>query len=280
MSLICRHCSNTIVGEPVSGEFCCPGCREVYSLIHNQGLDDFYIFQDRVAEPLKDRALPSVDANALCATQKRVETGGRPEATFAVSGMSCMGCVWLVQRLARRRPGITQAEVSLSGNRLGLSWKPTAFSLAELGAELYRFGYSLDAEPLAAVRAWSPIAVRSLLAAVFTINALLLHVYEINALDAAAYSGLLGLLSLACLVFTLTLAMPPFVLPVYYAARIHRIHTDWVPVAVVLVALFSALAAMQLRVIPLSLGAALVSMAAFVCVFARWLGGWMTHRRV
>jgi hypothetical protein len=37
---------------------------------------------------------------------------------------------------------------------------------------------------------------------------------------------------------------------------------------------------MQLRVIPLSLGAALVSMAAFVCVFARWLGGWMTHRRV
>ena len=280
MSLICRHCSNPISGEPVSEEFCCVGCREVYSLIHDQGLVDFYSLQDRVAQPLKDRELPSVDSDVLNETQKSVEATGVAQASFAVSGMSCMGCVWLVQRLALRQSGVVRAEVSLSGNRLELAWDAASFSLPSLGAELYRFGYSLDPKPLAAVRTWSPIAVRTLLAAVFTANALLLFFYQDIVVSSSARGGLLNLLSLACLAFTLILSMPPFVLSVYHAARIHRLHTDWIPVAMVLGASLAGLAAPQLRAMPFSLVASLVSSTAFICLLARWLGGWMTHRRV
>lgn len=258
MAAICRHCSTPYrVDSGVDG-FCCAGCREVYSLICEEGLGNYYRKQDRIAEPLKDRALLPVDHAAFKQTQSQIETMANPsafdpeqsshldpnerpaadgpaQAAFTVSGMSCMGCVWLIERLAERQPGSVSAQVSLTRQTLEIIWLPGQFNLVSLAEELLRFGYRLDAKPLAADDRprFSPLALRTLLSLVFTGNALLLAAYS----EVAPTVALAELLSLACLCFTVLLGAAPFFQSVYRAAQIRRWHSDLVPTLLILAAL-------------------------------------------
>lgn len=255
MSSICRHCSTPYrVDSGVDG-FCCSGCREVHALICQEGLGDYYRKQDRVAEPLKDRPLSAVDHAALEKNQNSVESAIRPaRAVFRVSGMSCMGCVWLIERLVERQAGSVQMDVSLTRQSLDLSWSPESFDLCALAEELLRFGYRLDAEPLPLDRAarWSPLTIRAVLSLVFTGNALLLATYS-HVADAAM---LTTLLSLACLLFTCLLGAAPFFQSAYHAAQIRRWHSDAFPSLMI----FLGLTYLAYRV---SAGESSVGLAAF-----------------
>jgi Cu2+-exporting ATPase len=249
----------------------------VHALICQEGLGDFYRKQDRVAEPLKDRALSAVDHVALEKTQNSVESANRSaRAVFRVSGMSCMGCVWLIERLAERQAGIIQVEVSLTLQSLDLTWSPKCFDLCALAEELLRFGYRLDAEPLPLDRAtrWSPLTIRAVLSLIFTGNALLLVAYS-RVADSAI---LTALLSLACLSFTCLLGAAPFFQSVYHAAQIRRWHSDALPALMI----FLGLAYFAYRV---SAGEFSVGLAAFagsllvsVFILARLIGT-QVHRR-
>lgn len=225
MAQICRHCSTPYrKGSGVDG-FCCGGCREVHALICEEGLQDYYREQDRMAEPLKDRALSEVDQAACDQVQRQIEAAeGNNRAVFSVSGMSCMGCVWLIEKLAQRQAGVMRAQVSLSGQLLDVSWSPDRFELGALAEELLRFGYRLDPkpQPLERGRRLSPLAWRCLLSLVFTANALLLAVFS----EVAGAFPLVDLLSLACLCFTCLLGGTPYFLSAFRAARIRRWHSD------------------------------------------------------
>ncbi|NBB80300.1 MAG: hypothetical protein GVY36_12800 [Verrucomicrobia bacterium] len=236
MAHLCRHCSTPFSEDSGVDGFCCGGCREVYHLIREEGLGDYYRKQDRMAEPLKDRVLSPVDHVALLETQRRIEASDGPaRATFNVSGMSCMGCVWLIERLAERQMGSVQRQVSLTRQTLALTWSPGQFDLGSLAEELRRFGYRLDARPLPVSERprLSPLALRTLLALVFTGNALLIAVYS----EVAPTAALAELLSLACLCFTALLGAAPFFQSVYRAAQIRRWHSDLIPALCIVTAL-------------------------------------------
>ncbi len=227
MSALCRHCSTPIQGASSVDGFCCAGCREVYALIREEGLDEYYRKQDRMAEPLKDRTLSSVDHAALRETQQRLEaSGGAASGVFSVSGLSCMGCVWLIERLAERQSGSLEVQVSLTRQSLGLTWQPERFDLGGLAEELRRFGYHLDAKPLppGLQERISPLALRTQFSLIFTGNAFLL-VYAEDAMGAS----LAELLGLGCFVFTGLIGALPFFQAVYRAAQIRRWHSDLVP---------------------------------------------------
>lgn len=236
MSAICRHCSTPYRVEAGVDGFCCGGCREVHALICREGLGDYYRKQDRIAEPLKDRALSAVDHVAFQRIQNRIEAGDGPaHAAFSVSGMSCMGCVWLIERLTERQARDVHTQISLTRQTLALAWSPGQFDLGSLAGELLRFGYRLDPKPLPVDQRprLSPLALRTLLSLVFTANALLLATYS----EVATTASLADLLALACLGFTALLGAAPFFLSVYRAAQIRRWHSDLIPVLLILIAL-------------------------------------------
>jgi len=225
MKKLCQHCATPYAeGSGVDG-FCCAGCRQVYALIREEGLGEYYRWQDRAAQPLKDRQLSDLDEAALRGVQSEVEAGAdTAEALFAVAGMSCTGCAWLVERLAANRPGLVEAESSLSAHTVRLRWRASGFDLAAFAAELWRFGYRLEAKALRLPTAprLSPLALRLLLSTVFAANALLLAAYT----HYIGRSTLADLLSLACLCFTLLVGGAPFFLSASRAARIRRWHSD------------------------------------------------------
>lgn len=275
MTHLCQHCATPYIeGSGVDG-FCCAGCQQVYLLIQNEGLEDFYRKQDRAAQPLKDRALAEVDAVALRAAQLEVEqAGATAQAVFNVEGMSCMGCAWLIERLCANQTGLIKSEASLSTYSLRLEWRSADFDLASLGSELLKFGYRLDAKPRSPreTARLSPLTLRFLLTTVFAGNALLLAAYQQFVAPGEGSGGMVDLLSLVCLFFTLMLGAAPFFMSVYRASQIRRWHSDWFAVALIV-----AVGVYVLRY-GVSVGGALVALLVWVLIGARCLAARLSHR--
>ena len=276
---LCRHCATAYIQDSGVGEFCCSGCQQVYLLIKDGGLGDFYRLQDRASLPVKDRRLDDIDIDALRAAQRRVESSGGEsvEVVFEIQGMSCVACAWLSERLAKNQTGLIEATASLSRHTLTLHWKRGAFDLSELGLELFKFGYHLRStpkDPRSEPRI-SPLFLRLLLSLVFTSNALLLAAFSEYVIRKDEFVTLLHLLSMACLCFTLLLGAAPFFLSAYRAAKIRRLHSDWLPVAMIIASFgyFSFVAS-----VGFSLAVFLLSGLVSVLITARWLGALLAKR--
>jgi len=117
------------------------GCREVHRLIVQDGLEAYYRLQDQTGQPVDATALEAPDFSAL----KKAQADGEGEGTlgsarFHVSGMSCMGCVWLLERIAEGWAGCRSAQVSLGERVLTLCWVKKDFDINALAGELKRFG--------------------------------------------------------------------------------------------------------------------------------------------
>ncbi len=276
---LCRHCATAYIQDSGVGEFCCSGCQQVYLLIKDGGLGDFYRLQDRASLPVKDRRLDDIDIDALRAAQRRVESSGGEsvEVVFEIQGMSCVACAWLSERLAKNQTGLIEATASLSRHTLTLHWKRGAFDLSELGLELFKFGYHLRStpkDPRSEPRI-SPLFLRLLLSLVFTSNALLLAAFSEYVIRKDEFVTLLHLLSMACLCFTLLLGAAPFFLSAYRAAKIRRLHSDWLPVAMI-IASFGYFSFVDS--VGFSLAVFLLSGLVCVLITARWLGALLAKR--
>ena len=273
MQNLCRHCATAYTPDSGVDEFCCSGCQQVYLLIKDGGMGDFYRLQDRASPPIKNRRLNDIDIDALIVAQRAVEAGGGEslKAVFEIHGMSCVACAWLSERLAKNQMGIIGAAASLSRHSLTLHWKRGAFDLSGFGSELFKFGYHLHSTPkdLGNEPRLSPLSLRLLLSLVFTSNALLLAAFSEYVIRKDDFVTLLHLLSLACLCFTLLLGAAPFFLSAYRAAKIRRLHSDWLPVVMIVVSFgfFGFVAS-----VGFSLAVFLISGLVCVLLTTRWLG--------
>jgi cation transport ATPase len=110
---------------------------------------------------------------------------------------------------------------------------------------------------------------------IFTSNALLLAAFSEYVIREDDFMTLLHLLSLACLCFTLLLGAAPFFLSAYRAAKIRRLHTDWLPVAMIVVS-FGYLGFVS--TVGFSLVVFFISGLVSVLLTARWLGALVTRR--
>ncbi|WP_114393675.1 heavy metal translocating P-type ATPase [Oleisolibacter albus] len=133
----CIHC-----GQPVAaaGErFCCPGCAGAYALIHELGLDAYYLRRDALAGPA-----PTDDAAPLD-LQHRIETeaDGTRCLRLRVDGLTCGACVWLIETALARQPEVVSARVNLTSRRLTLRWNGDGGLADRLAAVVTRLGYRL-----------------------------------------------------------------------------------------------------------------------------------------
>lgn len=220
----CKHCGTSFLSGQGAGEFCCDGCQHVHNLICSEGLDTYYQLQDRIGRPVGALSEPQIEA--LRHLQSQAEQGAQiATVSLRVTGMSCLGCVWLVERVVRSQPGCIRVQASLQSNTLSIRWRPDRFDLCELGDRLSGFGYQLS-ELSAEIRGWSPLAWRSLVCAVLALNSLLLTGILLALGESASAKGLIELLLLAVVGICLLVGLPQFLLPVLRSARMRSLHHD------------------------------------------------------
>lgn len=273
MKNLCKHCATAFKPTPELDAFCCRGCERVYTLIHEGGLDGYYRLQDRVAEPLKNRSLPALDRAGFARVQSEAESSSAaPECTLSVDGMSCMGCAWLIERLARNGPGTLAVRVDLVNNAVNLRWEKGQFDLAAFASVLNDFGYALGSRPidLGAGPTLSPYAVRVLLVGIFCGNALLLAAYA-HFIGSSGTDALIHLLSAACIVFASLIGIGPYVFSIYRSAHIRRFHSDVLPAGVLLVCAAVLVAGVFIGMLSFSSAGAVFVSAVFLLIVARWI---------
>ncbi|MFT3782100.1 MAG: heavy metal translocating P-type ATPase metal-binding domain-containing protein [Nibricoccus sp.] len=150
---VCKHCG---VPSP-HDEFCCSGCAYVYRMIHEAGLESYYRIKDEVTAPADAALLPARDYTWLKEAQdaaEKVAGDKTAELWLDIQGISCAGCIWLIEKLHRKQPGAGRIDVNAQTGQLRLAWVPGGFDAAVFACVLQQFNYLVS--PASAERSAPP----------------------------------------------------------------------------------------------------------------------------
>lgn len=134
-----------VLGE--TREMCCPGCQAVAEAIVAGGLEHYY--RHRSESATNPQALPQALPDELElydrseVQQPFVQHEGElSETQLLIEGISCAACGWLIEKHLRSVPGVAEAHLNLSNQRLQVRWQDSQLPLSKLLAELRRIGYA------------------------------------------------------------------------------------------------------------------------------------------
>lgn len=137
----CLHCGNEVPTGSRHAPYCCAGCREVYALIHGEGLGRFYDLGGRDGVPVQtgaDRPRAWLEP-LLSEAEARAE--GLCRLELDVQGVHCAGCVWLMNELFSRRDGGASLTVNPTLGKVQVLWRKGVFDLDAFLGTVERFGY-------------------------------------------------------------------------------------------------------------------------------------------
>lgn len=144
----CIHCETPLELSQQESGFCCTGCEFVYQLIHDQGLEKFYdLKRGENSTPLRDQPFQQYDFSWLEEAIANYEAT-TPDSTItefegSLQGISCIGCVWLVEKLFLRSAGAIRCDIIPTTGCIHLTWARDSHDIIAFAQELQRFGYLL-----------------------------------------------------------------------------------------------------------------------------------------
>ncbi len=145
---ICGHCGIGFRwkaigsgGDDGSQElFCCRGCQGAYRMICDAGLGNFYQRSGRATPTVAETTSSSYTERDL--SQHIVSDGDLCRIDILVGGITCPSCVWLLERMLGRTPGVEYVSISYSGGIASLRFDPERAQPLELFSVIARLGYT------------------------------------------------------------------------------------------------------------------------------------------
>lgn len=144
----CRHCgepcpddSFSLAGQP----FCCFGCQTVFTLLHENGLEQFYELNSRAGVRIRGAFAAAkwafLDDPAV--QEKLLDYADQTQArvTLHLPAIHCVACVWLLENLFKLHPGIGRSLVNFSRREAAITFAPAKIKFSELAALLASIGY-------------------------------------------------------------------------------------------------------------------------------------------
>lgn len=153
-ALVCRHCGGAIgdsavaadfigsAGDDEGGPFCCTGCQAAWRLVKGLGLASYYDRRciDPDVRPLKPAVERDHRLDVIAAPVR--DKDGVATLHLMVEGLHCAACVWLIESILSRQPGVTHARLNMTTQRLVVRWQGEA-DPAEVVAPVLAIGYRL-----------------------------------------------------------------------------------------------------------------------------------------
>ncbi len=145
--LICDHCAEKflpadLVSEEIAGttrNFCCFGCRGAYLIIRGAGLEHFYQRPDRQTGALKEAFNLRFDDAYLERFVRHHDAGD--EINLIVDGIRCASCIWLIERLLQKHPGIVSVRVNFATHRVLIRFDGAEINAGDICRKLADIGY-------------------------------------------------------------------------------------------------------------------------------------------
>ncbi len=145
---VCIHCGTPFEPTARESEFCCSGCRFVHHMLHKRGLEDFYRYGEKRA-PVGSGVFQERAWDWLRDLQRGAEeraSGRTADLSLRIQGISCAGCVWLIEAVFLEQPGAVSCRVDSSAGVVHFRWDAGNMDLASCAADLHGFGYVLGAQ--------------------------------------------------------------------------------------------------------------------------------------
>lgn len=154
--VICYHCGQDCPDDSISIEdknFCCNGCKNVYEVLNQNQLCNYYSFQDNPGISPSAVYEQKFDyLNDQDVINKLIEY--RDEkffiVTFYIPQMHCSSCIWLLENLFKLNTSIIESRVNFVRKELTVKFLWEKVSLKEIVILLASIGYepqiSLDTQ--------------------------------------------------------------------------------------------------------------------------------------
>lgn len=138
----CIHCGSPIPEGYGSDQFCCNGCEAAYHIVSGLGLDRYY--QRREIDQ-SVRALKPDDERAPIDFKRHVRNrdDGAGELNLMIDGIHCAACVWLIESVLAKQPGVVDARVNMTTRRLRVGIDLDQTGPDEVLSPVTRLGYRL-----------------------------------------------------------------------------------------------------------------------------------------
>ena len=142
----CQHCGTPF--HPKEGEeFCCRGCYYVAQVLEDSELTRFYDLKgEKTVPPVGSKVFQDCATEWLEAIQIDVEqdsTSNLCTTDLRIEGISCLGCVWLIEAIFKRQTGASKIRIDPRTCSLGIFWIRNSFDLSGFANELQQIGYRL-----------------------------------------------------------------------------------------------------------------------------------------
>lgn len=149
----CAHCEsdvpNGLIRAGEAQQFCCEGCRAVYTMIHSCGLTEYYAMRESadagstLTKPviITQKAYAEFDDPAFAALYCHGAVGGFQSVEFYLENVHCGACVWLVERMPYIMAAVKEARLDFGRQVVRLVFDPMQARLSDIARQLARLGY-------------------------------------------------------------------------------------------------------------------------------------------
>jgi Cu+-exporting ATPase len=144
----CFHCGEPFPNDAFSLDgkaFCCFGCQTVFSLLRENGLEQFYQLDSTPGTRIRAASAAAkwafLDDPAV--SEKLFDYADEMQAkvTLHLPAIHCVACVWLLENLFKLHPGIGHSQVNFSRREAAITFAPDKIKFSELAALLASIGY-------------------------------------------------------------------------------------------------------------------------------------------
>ena len=147
----CAHCGLEVparlIREGDEHQFCCSGCRSVYGLLNELGMDSYYqLLESQGAQgrppTISGRGFEDFDALPFIERHGQDTASGGKRIKIYLEGVHCAACVWLVEELPRVVDGLRSVRLNLATAVAEVEWDPAEVRLSAVARALDQVGYT------------------------------------------------------------------------------------------------------------------------------------------
>ena len=147
----CIHCGADCGKHPViweSKKFCCNGCKQVYLILNENKLAQYYKIESTPGLQL-DQAPPDskysyLDKSEVQEKLFEFHENDIAKVRFFIPGIHCASCIWLLENLYKLNTGVKHAAVNFIKKEYAVSFNTKEISLRELVELLSSIHYIPD----------------------------------------------------------------------------------------------------------------------------------------
>lgn len=146
--IACAHCGTDALEsltDDIGHNFCCHGCKTVYSILSTHNLDNYYdLCEVSNTKPLslKNNKNSKFDyLNDLEFQNKWIlKNESSTQANFYLDGVHCLACLWLIEKISEIDNQVIEARLDMSKNIVTVKAKKDA-NWALIASRFHQLGY-------------------------------------------------------------------------------------------------------------------------------------------